>query len=981
MTKTSSIESRPSHATTETVTTIEDDGQDDAPKPIPSKVSSKKVSKVAKKEKLKGVSKLTGNSKKKSSDKSNASGAGGDDKADANEDLFDVNSDELLKIFEQQKQTTEKQPKIIKRASGYEILDQFRIGPDIVEDGVECTPLPHWVGKDTLPSYSMMLNRASDELIPMTPKKPQEFSQTTFDIRMYQQQSKSPAMSWNASLTTLEEEEFEAETQLMETHKVVHNLVMEDEVEKVYVQKVVNVTFPDGTTVAKRRLRVILSECDTVFLLQLSGKFEAETADEFEAIQQNNKRYDTMVQHHLESDAYSNRFAQTFENRTRDQYTEYKSPWAFDVGVQANYYLIEDEYEQVAEADAKRKLREEEEAQLRLFQERLNLERDAIDDSIKNDDEESDEDDKLSNFAAIDWSKYGTKYEEDEEEDDDMNYKDIDEKEFDCCGDEEQEFESAEPLEEIYQRQQRKQDEAALTVFPDITMGVVFLDRLISMEYMQDNQADMRGFPILNANRDADDKKDNKPHFFQLLEENHGKQATLDLGPNIKRYWSLKTPITKGREVTDIALHPKNGNIVAAAYGSTRFGDDEEGVVCVWSAKNTLYPERIYEFKAAVTCLAFATLTPYLLAIGMIDGNLVVYDVRSAQPLSMSSTIGSPDKHEGPIWQVAWFQETEMATTGSVSEILLSLGEDGRLNRWSSTKGFDSVTMLRVRRSPMKIPGRREKRAEALTSNLSAAFSVCFYPKDWTQYLVGTEEGFIHKCSISFTEQFVGTYIGHSGPVYRIVFNTFDKSIFVSASGDWSVKVWREGTYTPLLSMQTGLRTVFDVTCCPKMSSVFVLASEFHVEVWDLTLNTLEPVVQFSPPFAVAFRRAAYSRYLNSVILGDDEGAITFYGLRDFPPQPTNEQEQMDQLLEGLIPGYKKRQRESGGDASTHFDQYFSDAPGTGDAEPSHEPAETENAETAGDENKQEEMSNKSVSSAGKSDDEKAQRKSSFASD
>lgn len=79
--------------------------------------------------------------------------------------------------------------------------------------------------------------------------------------------------------------------------------------------------------------------------------------------------------------------------------------------------------------------------------------------------------------------------------------------------------------------------------------------------------------------------------------------------------------------------------MIAAAYGTHRFGDDEEGMVCVWSAKNTLYPERIFEFRSAVTCLAFATLTPYLLAVGMLDGNLVVYDVRSYMPLSMSSTL------------------------------------------------------------------------------------------------------------------------------------------------------------------------------------------------------------------------------------------------------------------------------------------------------------------------------------------------------
>lgn len=55
------------------------------------------------------------------------------------------------------------------------------------------------------------------------------------------------------------------------------------------------------------------------------------------------------------------------------------------------------------------------------------------------------------------------------------------------------------------------------------------------------------------------------------------------------------------------------------------------------------------------------------------------------------------------------------------------------------------LVMLKIRRSTLKIPGRRERRAEALISQLSASFTLCFYPDDFTQYLIGTEEGFIHK--------------------------------------------------------------------------------------------------------------------------------------------------------------------------------------------------------------------------------------------
>jgi len=74
---------------------------------------------------------------------------------------------------------------------------------------------------------------------------------------------------------------------------------------------------------------------------------------------------------------------------------------------------------------------------------------------------------------------------------------------------------------------------------------------------------------------------------------------------------------------------------------------------------------------------------------------------------------------------------------------------DWRISKW----GLNPVclvlvlvlVLLKVRRSPLKIPGRREKRAEALISQWSATYTVCFYPHDLTTYLIGTEEGFIHK--------------------------------------------------------------------------------------------------------------------------------------------------------------------------------------------------------------------------------------------
>ena len=66
---------------------------------------------------------------------------------------------------------------------------------------------------------------------------------------------------------------------------------MEDEAEKVYLSKEVKVTFPDGSTMQKRRFRVVLTECETVYTLELHGKFELENVEGYDLIGKSNERY------------------------------------------------------------------------------------------------------------------------------------------------------------------------------------------------------------------------------------------------------------------------------------------------------------------------------------------------------------------------------------------------------------------------------------------------------------------------------------------------------------------------------------------------------------------------------------------------------------------------------------------------------------------------------------------------------------------
>ncbi len=54
-----------------------------------------------------------------------------------------------------------------------------------------------------------------------------------------------------------------------------------------------------------------------------------------------------------------------------------------------------------------------------------------------------------------------------------------------------------------------------------------------------------------------------------------------------------------------------------------------------------------------------------------------------------------------------------------------------------------------------------------------SGFAIDFDWHDPNVYLVSTSDGFIHKCSKSYKEQYLDTFYGHNGPVYGVQHNPF----------------------------------------------------------------------------------------------------------------------------------------------------------------------------------------------------------------
>ena len=57
----------------------------------------------------------------------------------------------------------------------------------------------------------------------------------------------------------------------------------------------------------------------------------------------------------------------------------------------------------------------------------------------------------------------------------------------------------------------------------------------------------------------------------------------------------------------------------------------------------------------------------------------------------------------------------------------------------------------------------------------------------------------MHRCSVTYSEQYLATYAGHMGPVTALQWCPFRPSLFLSASADWTLKLWEEGQVGPTI--------------------------------------------------------------------------------------------------------------------------------------------------------------------------------------
>ncbi|NXP59518.1 WDR78 protein, partial [Chloropsis cyanopogon] len=447
--------------------------------------------------------------------------------------------------------------------------------------------------------------------------------------------------------------------------------------------------------------------------------------------------------------------------------------------------------------------------------------------------------------------------------------------------------------------QEKECHSEAILTSAKLQQDLVVMERILMENIFQPKLAVYRQIPVLiepvvASDTEAEEGEEDEEEEDEEEKQEEGPGAEQSpaegAGPRLEQLWAYRCDLTRGHSVSSMACNRANPDLLAVGYREFVSQDQKRGLACCWSLKNPMWPERVFCCEHGVTAVDFSPGSPHLLAVGMADGRVAIYDVRSRRDAALLDSSASLNKHKGPVWQLRWVEQDRGATGGDRKERLMCISGDGRMTQWFIQQRLDCFDVMKIKRTESgkkKLPGEREKKSEGPISQEAAGMCFDFHPEDPDVFLAGTEEGHIYCCSCSGQEQILGTYRGHKGPVYKVAWNPSSTDMFLSCSADWSILLWRRGSHTPLLTFTSVTAFVHDIKWAPKSAFIFAAVNEKRVEIWDLSVSIFQPVLSCAASPEGNLSSLLFARNAECLLLGDSCGQVGVWQLHSLPvPSP-----------------------------------------------------------------------------------------------
>ncbi|XP_013164789.1 PREDICTED: cytoplasmic dynein 1 intermediate chain isoform X1 [Papilio xuthus] len=334
---------------------------------------------------------------------------------------------------------------------------------------------------------------------------------------------------------------------------------------------------------------------------------------------------------------------------------------------------------------------------------------------------------------------------------------------------------------------------------------------------------------------------------------------------------------SRGRCVTCLDWSSAHPELLLASYhNSDDAPHDPDGVCLVWNTKfKKTTPEDIFHCQSPVMSATFARFHPNLILGGTYSGQIVLWDNRVQKRTPIQRTPLSSLAHTHPVYC--------LSVVGSQNaHNLISVSTDGRMCSWS-------LDMLSQPQETLELHHRQSK---------AVAVSAMAFPHgDVNNFVLGSEDGNIYTGCRHGQRAGVGECVeAHAGPVTAVACHAAPGALdlghlYLTASMDWSVKLWSLKENKALYSFEDSGDYVSDVRWSPAHPALFAAADAAgRLDLWNLNRDTEVPIASIQAEGGAAFNRVSWTPSGTHVVAGDDAGKIWVYELAEQVAQPRHDE-------------------------------------------------------------------------------------------
>ncbi|KAG4092486.1 WD40 repeat-like protein [Neocallimastix lanati (nom. inval.)] len=380
--------------------------------------------------------------------------------------------------------------------------------------------------------------------------------------------------------------------------------------------------------------------------------------------------------------------------------------------------------------------------------------------------------------------------------------------------------------------------------------------------------------------------------------------------------WKFVYKKEKKKHVTALCWNPCLSDFFVVGYGSYNFSKQGPGLIACFTLKNPSYPEFVYNTNSGVMCIDVYKKIPSLIAVGMYDGTVAVYDLARKSELPLYKSSIKTGKHTDPVWEIKW-QKDDLYDHPN----FFSISSDGKIIQWTLLKNelqkMDIIVLRNDKELSIKMVDPQKIETESEDDNIKAliekesneeiafdyASGSCFdfNPLDNNIFVVGTEEGNIFKCSTSYNKQYLMTYEGHQMAIYCTKYNKFHPRIFLSASADWTIKLWDHDYDKPIITFDLN-SPVSSIEWSPYSSTIFAaVTNEGKIYIYELNEKKYEPVCEQQIVKKARLTHIRFNKFEPILLVGDDKGNIYSLklppSLRKHSKEPKDEMQKIEKII------------------------------------------------------------------------------------